>query len=59
MIVQKGYKQQQKAIRLLEEQELIADKAYKKAQSYFYFIHRLTYQFITMAHNGQDPTLLQ
>jgi hypothetical protein len=59
MVVQEGYEQRQEAIRLLEERELTADEAHEKARSYFYFIRRLTHQFMTMAHNGQDPTPMQ
>jgi hypothetical protein len=38
IIVQEGYKQQQEAIRQLQEQGSTADKAKEEAQSYFYFI---------------------
>jgi hypothetical protein len=39
MVVQEAYEQRQEAIRLLqEEREMTADKAYEKAQSYFFFI---------------------
>lgn len=52
MVVQEGYEQQQEAIKQLEEHRSIADEASEEAYSYFYFIHRLTYQFITMAYNS-------
>jgi hypothetical protein len=59
MVVQEGYKQQQEAIKQLEERGLTADEASEEACSYFYFIRRLTHQFMTMSHNGQDPTPMQ
>jgi len=59
IVVQEGYEQRQEAIKLLEERGLTVDEANKKARSYFYFIRRLTHQFITMAHNNQDPTPMQ
>jgi len=59
MVVQEGYKQRQKAIEQLEERGLTADEASEEARSYFYFICQLTNQFITMSHNGQDPTPMQ
>jgi hypothetical protein len=52
MVVQEGYEQQQEAIRQLQEQGSTANKAKEEAQSYFHFIRQLTYQFITVSHNG-------
>jgi len=59
IVVQEGYEQRQEAIKLLEERGLTVDEANEKARSYFYFIRRLTHQFITIAHNNQDPTPMQ
>jgi hypothetical protein len=38
MVVQEGYKQQQEAIKKLEERGLTTDDASEQARSYFYFI---------------------
>jgi hypothetical protein len=54
MIVQKGYKQRQKAIQRLQEHGSTAKEAKEKAHSYYHFIYQLIYQFITMSHSGQD-----
>jgi hypothetical protein len=43
MVVQKGYKQRQEAIKQLEERRLTANEASEEAYSYFHFIRRLTY----------------
>lgn len=59
MVVQEGYKQRQEAIKQLEERGSTADEAREEARSYFYFIRRLTHQFMTMAHSGQDPMPMQ
>jgi hypothetical protein len=59
MVVQEGYEQRQEAIKRLQERRLTTDEACEQATSYFYFIRRLTHQFMTMAHNGQDPTPMQ
>ena len=59
MVVQEGYEQRQEAIKQLQERGLSADDASKEAHSYFHFIRRLTHQFMTMSHNGQEPTPMQ
>jgi len=59
IVVQKGYEQRQDAIKQLEEHRLTVDAACEQATSYFYFIRRLTHQFITMAYDGKDPTPMQ
>jgi len=59
IVVQEGYEQQQEAIKRLEERGLTTDEACEQATSYFYFIRRLTHQFMTMAYDGKDPTPMQ
>jgi hypothetical protein len=59
IVVQEAYKQQEEAIKRLEERDLTADKARERATSYYYFICRLTHQFMTMAYDSKDPTLMQ
>src|SRR6516162_5039021 len=59
MVVQEGYEQRQESIKLLEEHGKTAEEAYERAQSYFFFIRRMTHQFMTMASNGQDPRPMQ
>ena len=59
MVVQKAYEEREAAIKQLEERQLTADEARERATSYYYFIRRLTHQFMTMAHDGKDPTPMQ
>jgi hypothetical protein len=59
IVVQEGYKQWQEAIKQLKERGLTTDEACEQAISYFYFICRLTYQFMTIAYDGKDPTPMQ
>jgi hypothetical protein len=59
MVVQEGYKQRQEAIKQLEERRLTANEASEEVHSYFHFIRRLTYQFMTMSYNSRDLTPIQ
>lgn len=56
MVVQEGYKQQQEAIKQLQERESTAEEAKEEAQSYYHFIRQLTHQFMTMSHSSRDPS---
>src|SRR5271165_1760626 len=59
MVVQEAYEQRQGAIKRLQERRMSVEDAKKQTDSYFYLIRRLTHQFMTMAHNGRDPTPMQ
>ncbi|KFY65884.1 hypothetical protein V496_02277 [Pseudogymnoascus sp. VKM F-4515 (FW-2607)] len=65
MVVHEGYEQRQEEIKRKTEANerqgngLTADQIGEAAQSYFHHIRRLTYQFMTMAYDGRDPTPIQ
>jgi hypothetical protein len=65
MIVHEGYEQRQEEIKRKteanerQENRLTAEQIGEAARSYFHYIRRLTYQFMTMAHDGRDPTPMQ
>ncbi|KFY68109.1 hypothetical protein V496_01286 [Pseudogymnoascus sp. VKM F-4515 (FW-2607)] len=65
MVVYKGYEQRQEEIKRKteanerQENRLTAEEIGEAARSYFHYIRRLTYQFMTMAHDGRDPTPMQ
>ena len=58
MVVQEAYEQRQNAIKQYEDRNITADQAHEKAISYFYLVRRLTHQFMIMAHDGKDLTLM-
>ncbi|KFY90055.1 hypothetical protein V500_05319, partial [Pseudogymnoascus sp. VKM F-4518 (FW-2643)] len=65
MVVHEGYEQRQEEIKRKteanerQENRLTAEQIGEAARSYFHYIRRLTYQFMTMAHDGRDPTPMQ
>ena len=59
MVVQEGYERRQEAIQRLQEQGSTAEDAREEAHSYYHFTRQLVHQFMTMSHNGQDPTPIQ
>ena len=65
IVVHKGYEQRQEEIKRKTEanerqgNRLTTEEIGEAAQSYFYYIWRLMYQFMTMAYDRRDPTLMQ
>jgi hypothetical protein len=60
MVVQKGYFQRQDEIKQREEQGMDTNKAGAATKSYYELIKKLTYEFMTMAHEKRpNPTPMQ
>ncbi|KFZ18853.1 hypothetical protein V501_00981 [Pseudogymnoascus sp. VKM F-4519 (FW-2642)] len=64
MVVHEGYEQRQEEVKRKteanerQENRLTAEEIGEAARSYFHYIWRLTYQFMTMAYDGWDPMLM-
>jgi RecQ family ATP-dependent DNA helicase len=59
MVVQEGYERREEAIRQLQERGSTVDEAKEEARSYFHFVRQLTHQFMTISHNGRDPSPME
>lgn len=59
MVVQEAYERRQAAIAQYQERGMAIEAAGRKAASYYRLTRGLVRSFMTMAHDGQDPTPVQ
>lgn len=59
MVVREAYERRREAIEQYENRGLSAKKAGEKASSHYVLTRGLVHAFMTMAHDGKDPTPMQ
>jgi RecQ family ATP-dependent DNA helicase len=59
MVVQEAYEERREAIKHYQNRGLSVEGAGKAASSHYYLTRSLVHAFMTMAHDGNDPTPMQ
>jgi hypothetical protein len=59
MVIQEACKQRQEAIRWRQDRGYSLKEAERAVRSYYHLVRELVHAFMTMAHDGRDPTPMQ